>query len=86
MMRRRQEGQAGVEALAMAPALALVIVIAWQLAVVVRGALMADEAVRTKALRHTGGAGVVTVEQRIPSLLPGRTRLVVRARARGDVP
>ncbi len=84
-MRRRQSGQAAVEAIAVVPLIALVVVVAWQLAVVVRGALTANEDLRVKALANEGAA-VVTVEQPVPSLLPGRRRLTVTARARIEVP
>ena len=85
-MRRRQDGQAAIEALAVAPLIALVVVIAWQLAVVVRGALMANEEVRARALVHTGDATVVTVRRPVPFILPGHGELVITARARSDVP
>lgn len=86
MRRRRQCGQAAIEAIALAPLLALVVVVAWQLAVVVRGALMADDEVRARALTPGGAARTLSVERRLPSLLPGGRRLVVTARARVDVP
>ena len=85
-MRPRQSGQAAIEAIAVVPLLALVVVIAWQLAVVVRGAVLADDEVRVKALAPGGDARTVSVERRLPSLLPGGRRLVVTARARVDVP
>ncbi len=85
-MKGRQGGQAAVEAIAVVPLIALVVVIAWQLAVLVRGSLMANEEVRARALAHTGGTGVVSVRQAVPFLLPGSRRMVITARARIDVP
>ncbi len=83
----RCRGQATVEALAAVPLLVIAILVAWQLVVLVRGAVIAHEAVREKALGATG-SGVVTVEhrQRIPGTIPGlvsRLELRVRARVRG---
>lgn len=85
-MRHRHRGQAAIEALAVVPLLALVIVMAWQLAVIVRGAVMANDEVRAKALQQQSGAATVTVGREIPSLVPGTRRLTVVARARVDVP
>lgn len=77
MTRRvRQSGQASVEALALIPALVLVVAMAWQLALLVRGALVAQDSARAAAVTATGHGNVVvrrTVD--VPVVVPGVGRL-----------
>jgi hypothetical protein len=80
----RCRGQAAVEALAAIPLLVLAVLVACQLIVLVRGAVIAHEAAREKALAATG-SGIVTVAHRqaIPGTIPGlRSRLELRVETR----
>lgn len=68
------------------PLMVLCVLVCWQLAVLVRGSLIAHDHVRAKAMR-VGGTGTVDVRAavKIPTFLPGLgtvtipTRAVVRA-------
>lgn len=83
MRRRRMGGQAAVEALASVPLLVVAILIAWQLALVVRGAIVAQDEVRRKALADTMPPGtVVRVERRVRGVVPGIGGLRIRVAAR----
>ena len=75
-------GQASVEALALVPLMAAVVLLVWQLAVLVRGSLIAQEQVRAMAL-PAQGAGIVHVHGsvRVPALLPGVGVLRIPVRA-----
>lgn len=82
MRRAASRGQASVEVIALVPLLVAVVVLVWQLAVLVRGALLAQEGVRAAALSQRGD-GIITVRAsvRVPTLLPGVGALHVPARA-----
>jgi hypothetical protein len=58
------------------------VVLVWQLAVLVRGSLLAEEQVRAQALQATG-SGTVRIETsiRVPTLLPGVGELRIPVRA-----
>lgn len=75
-------GQASVEALALIPLMAIAVLVAVQLAVLLRGAFAAQDRARDAAL-SARGAGTVTVRAavRVPSLLPGVGRLEIPVRA-----
>ena len=79
---RRCDGQASVEAIALVPLMVAVVLLVWQLAVLVRGSLIAQEQVRAMAL-PTRGAGTVEVRAsvRVPTLLPGIGTLRIPVRA-----
>ena len=78
MSGRASRGQASVELIALVPVLVAVVVLVWQLAVVVRGALVAQDRVREAAL-GSGAHGIVRVTGavRVPTLLPGLVGLTV---------
>lgn len=82
MRHAASRGQASVEAIALVPVLVAVVVLVWQLAVLVRGALLAQETARAAALSLRGD-GIVRVggSVRVPALLPGvgELRLPMRA-------
>lgn len=82
MIRRRCSGQASVEAIALVPVMVAAVVLVWQLAVLVRGAMIAQERVRELAL-PAAGRGTVQVHTAIavPALLPGVDRLQIPVRA-----
>ncbi len=85
--RRRMQGQASIEALAAVPLLVVAVLIGWQLTMLVRGALIAQDEVRRKALADTGTPGrIVRVERRVRSVLPGVGVLRIRASARVPEP
>ena len=75
-------GQASVEAIALVPLMVAVVLLVWQLAVLVRGSLVAQEQVRAMAL-PAQGAGMVHVHSavRVPALLPGVGVLRIPVRA-----
>ena len=77
-MRRGSQGQASVELVALIPVLVGVVVLVVQLAVVVRGSLLAQDRAREAALR-SDGHGIVRVSGavRVPTLLPGVGELSV---------
>ena len=84
MRRRASRGQASVELIALVPVLVGIVILVWQLAVVVRGALLAQERVR-EAAHAPATHGIVHVNGgvRVPTLLPGIGELtisVLRAR------
>ncbi len=82
MKRRRCRGQASIEAIALVPAMVLVVLMGWQLAVLVRGALIAQEQVRALALPAQGfGTVRVDASVRVPTLLPGLGGLRIPVRA-----
>ena len=78
MRRRASRGQASVELIALVPVLVGIVVVVWQLAVVVRGALIAQDRVREAALAP-GAYGTVRVNGavQVPTLLPGVGGLTV---------
>ncbi len=78
MRRRASRGQASVELIALVPVLVGIVVLVWQLAVVVRGALLAQDRAREAALAP-GGHGIVRLNGvvRVPTLLPGVGELTV---------
>jgi hypothetical protein len=78
MRRRASRGQASVELIALVPVLVGTVVLVWQLAVVVRGALVAQDRVREAALAP-GAHGTVYVAGavRVPTLVPGVGELTV---------
>jgi hypothetical protein len=78
MRRPASAGQASVELIALVPVLVGILVLVWQLAVVVRGALVAQDRVREAALAP-GLHGTVHVHGavRVPTLLPGLGELAV---------
>ena len=82
MRRARARGQASVELIALVPLLVAVVVLVWQLALLVRGAQLAQARARAEALSQHG-VGIVTVATsvRVPALLPGIGALRVPARA-----
>ena len=81
-MRRDQcRGQASVEAIALVPLMVAVVLLVWQLAVLVRGALIAQEQVRAMALPARGtGTVQVRASVRVPMLLPGVGELRIPVR------
>jgi hypothetical protein len=87
MRRRASRGQASVELIALVPVLVGIVVLVWQLAVVVRGALLAQERVREAALAPAGH-GIVRVngEVRVPTLLPGIGELTIPVRGHVRAP
>jgi hypothetical protein len=80
--RRRSGGQASVEAIAAVPIVVAVVLMAWQLAVLVRGAIVAHEHLRIAAAAAQGrGTLTVTSTVAVPALLPGLgTRIRIAAR------
>lgn len=82
MRRHRCHGQASVEAIALVPLMVATVLLAWQLAVLVRGSLIAQEQVRAMAL-PAQGTGMVHVRSsiRVPTLLPGVGVLRIPVRA-----
>jgi hypothetical protein len=83
--RRASAGQASVEAIAAVPLVVAAILMAWQLAVLVRGAIVAQDHLRAAAV-DARGRGTLTVSSTVavPALLPGLgTR--IRISARGTV-
>lgn len=78
MRRQASRGQASVELIALVPVLVAIVLLVWQLAVVVRGALVAQDRVRQAALAP-GMHGTVQVNGavRVPTLLPGVGELSV---------
>ena len=82
MRRAGSRGQASVEVIALVPLLVLVVVLVWQLAALVRGALLAQERARAEALSLRGDGVVrVSASVRVPTLLPGVGELRVPVRA-----
>ena len=82
MRRAASRGQASVELIALVPVLVAIVLLVWQLAVLVRGALQAQERARAAALSQAGD-GIITVAAsvRVPALLPGVGALHLPARA-----
>ena len=78
MSGRASRGQASVELIALVPVLVAVVVLVWQLAVVVRGALVAEDRVREagSGSGRTGSSGSPG-RLRVPTLLPGLVGLTV---------
>lgn len=82
MRRAGSRGQASVELIALVPLLVAVVVLVWQLAVLVRGAQLAQERARAAALSlHGDGIVTVSTSVHVPTLLPGVGTLRVPARA-----
>lgn len=82
MRRGGCRGQASVEAIALVPVMLAVVLLGWQLAVLVRGSLIAQERVRALALpAHGDGTIRVTASVRVPTLLPGVGELRIPLRA-----
>jgi hypothetical protein len=79
---RRSCGQASVELLALVPVLVGVVLLVWQLGILVRGALLAQERVRAAALAPAGHGGLVRVDRTValPVIVPGVGELSVPAR------
>jgi len=76
-------GQATVEALAAVPLLVIAVLIGWQLALLVRGALVAQDEVRRKALDDAATPGaVVRVDRPVSSVVPGMDDLRIRVTTR----
>lgn len=81
-MRRGCHGQASVEAIALVPVMLAVVLLGWQLAVLVRGSLIAQEQVRALALPAYGDGTIrVSASVRVPTLLPGAGELRIPVRA-----
>ncbi len=82
MRRDRCRGQASVEAIALVPLMVAVVLVVWQLAVLVRGSLAAQDQARALAL-PARGSGIVQVHSsvRVPTLLPGVGALRIPVRA-----
>jgi len=82
MRRAASRGQASVEVIALVPTLVVTVLLVWQLAVLVRGALLAQETARAAALSLRGD-GIVRVggSVRVPTLLPGVGEFRVPMRA-----
>jgi len=80
--RRGSGGQASVEAIAAVPLVVTAVLVAWQLAVLVRGAVVAQEHLRAAAIAaHGRGTLVVSSTVAVPALLPGLgTRIRIAAR------
>jgi hypothetical protein len=80
--RRGSQGQASVEAIALVPLIVATVLLVWQLAVLVRGSLIAQQQIRAMAL-PAQGAGTVHVHAsvRVPTLLPGVGELRIPVRA-----
>lgn len=75
-------GQASVEAIALVPLMLAVVLLVWQLAVLVRGSLIAHDQVRAMALPAQGSGTVrVHTSVRVPTLLPGVGQLRIPVRA-----
>ncbi len=85
--RHRARGQASLEVLAAVPLLVVAVLVGWQLVALVRGALLAQEDARARAL-GAAGPGRVSVEatRRVRSVLPGVGELRVRVRAVTQAP
>ena len=81
---RAAAGQAAVELLAALPVLLLAALMAWQLAVVGRAAVEAEEQLRRQGLRASGPAGS-TVPLQVAVPVPGPLAAGVRVRAVGAV-
>ena len=77
-MRRRCDGQASVEAIALVPVIVCAVVVVWQLVVLTVAALQAHEQVRARAVT---GSGRVVADASAPALLPVLGRLRLRATA-----
>ena len=81
MSRPGAGGQASVEALAAGPLLVVCVVIAWQLAALVRGALVAEERLGSlEAPPGSRGNVTVTSSVEVPVLMPGARPLRISAR------
>ena len=81
MTRSRQVGQASVEAIAAVPLIVVAVLLAWQLAALVRGAIVAQERLRVDAAAATGRSEVtVTSTVTVPALVPGLARLRIPVR------
>lgn len=81
MSRHGSPGQASIEAIAAGPVIVICVVVAWQLATLVRGAILAEE--RLGAAPPAAGArGSVTVTSAVdvPSLVPGAGPLRIAVR------
>ena len=77
-----QSGQGSLEVIAMAPLLVFAILLGWQLVALARGAMLAQEDARARALA-AGGSGLVTVHasRRVESVIPGIGTFTLRASA-----
>lgn len=84
---RRARGQASLEVLAAVPLLIVAVLVGWQLVALVRGAMLAQEDARARAL-HASGRGQVSVQatRRVRSVLPGVGELRVRVTAVTQAP
>jgi hypothetical protein len=82
MNRRRSGGQATLEVVGAIPIVVVAMLVVWQLAAFVRGAMLVRDDARTKAL-GAAGAGVVTVvaERRVGSVIPGIGPFRIRVHA-----
>ncbi len=65
-------GQASLEVISAIPLIVVAMLIVWQLAAFVRGALLAQEDARARALQAQGvGYVSVVAERRVRSVIPG---------------
>lgn len=82
MTRRRSGGQASLEVVGAIPLVVVAMLVVWQLAAFVRGALLVRDDARAKAL-GAAGTGVVSVvaERRVGSVIPGIGPFRIRVHA-----
>lgn len=81
MRRLGSAGQATVEAIAAIPVVVAVVLGAWQLAAVVRGAILVQERLAAEARAERGtGTRTLTAAVAVPSLVPGVRRITIRVR------
>lgn len=82
MTRDGNSGQASLEVVGAIPLVVVAMLVVWQLTAFIRGALLAQDDAREKALA-AGGPGVVTVvaERRVGSVIPGIGPFRIRVHA-----